>query len=239
MALGYPIGYSTRITQNNHTLYMIGYGGRQIHVALMGDPTLKMHPFGPPGNLRLEAQSGGSIRLTWVPPDSAVAGYHVYRSENIRDGFERLNPAMVTDTTYLDLSPVDGCGNYMVRAVRLETSASGTYLNLSPGVIDSIEVSAGLGQESLATTYLSVPNPFHAPGRLMLSLARPAEVILEVYDATGRWVRTLDAGRLAAGSHHLEWDGRDSKGVMVQPGVYFCRLLAGKQRLNRKVVLMR
>jgi hypothetical protein len=239
MALGYPIGYSTRITQNNHTLYMIGYGCRQIHIALMGDPTLKMHPFDPPGDLRLTGQSGGSIRLAWDPPDSSVAGYYVYRSENIREGFERVNPELVTDTVYVDSSPIDGWDNYMVRPVRLETTGSGTYLNPGPGVIDSIGVSAGAGVRTQAETSLSAPNPFHAGGKLMLNLARPGRVVLKVYDAAGRLVRTLDAGRLASGSHLIEWDGRDSKGSNVQPGVYFCRLLGEDEPLNRKIVLMR
>lgn len=239
MALGYPVGYSARITQNNHTLYMIGVSGRQIHIALMGDPTLKMHPFDPPGDLRLTAQSGGSVRLAWDPPDSSVAGYHVYRSESIRDGFERVNAVLVTDTTYVDSAPVGGWGNYMVRPVRLETSASGTYLNVGPGVIDSMEVSAAVGGKAQAPTRLDAPNPFNPGGKLMLSLARPGRVVLKVYDATGRLVRTLDAGRLPSGSHRLEWDGRDSKGANVQPGVYFCRLLAGDESLNRKIVLMR
>jgi hypothetical protein len=239
MALGYPVGYSARITQNNHTLYMIGVSGRQIHIALMGDPTLKMHPFDPPDNLGLEPQSGGIIKLTWDPPDSSVLGYNVYRSENIREGFVRVNPDLVTDTTYVDTSPVDGWGNYMVRPLRLETSASGTYLNLGPGVIDSMEVSAGAGLRSDAATGLSAPNPFHAGGKLMLSLGQPGRVVLKVYDATGRLVRTLDAGRLSSGSHQIEWDGRDSRGANVQPGVYFCRMLAGDLALNRKIVLMR
>ncbi len=239
MALGHPIGYSTQLTQNNHTLYMIGYGGRQIHIALMGDPTLKLHPFGPPGNLRLEAQSGGSIKLSWDPPDSSIAGYHVYRSQDIREGFVRLTSDMVTDTTYVDSSPVAGWGNYMVRAVRLETTASGTYLNLSPGQIDSIEVSADVTLKSQAAAHLSAPNPFLAGSKIMLTLARPGRTVLKVYDATGRLVRTLDAGQLASGSHRLEWDGKDQRGLNVQAGVYFCRMLAGGETLSRKLVLVR
>ena len=56
---------------------------------------------------------------------------------------------------------------------------------------------------------------------------------------SGGLVRTLDAGRLSSGSHQIEWDGRDSRGSNVQPGVYFCRMLAGDLALNRKIVLMR
>src|SRR6185436_8869270 len=45
MGLGETIGYSTRLSQNNNGLYSpVSSGSRQVHIALMGDPTLRMHP---------------------------------------------------------------------------------------------------------------------------------------------------------------------------------------------------
>ena len=91
MALGYPIGYSTRLTQNNHTLYTIAYGGMQIHTALMGDPTLRLHPFKPPRDLHAENLPEGGVLLSWSAPEDTVMGYNVYRAESIAGGFARLN----------------------------------------------------------------------------------------------------------------------------------------------------
>lgn len=55
MALGETIGYSTRLTQNNTPggLYrnQMNSCAGQIHIALMGDPTLRMHVVAPPSNL--------------------------------------------------------------------------------------------------------------------------------------------------------------------------------------------
>jgi hypothetical protein len=236
MALGYPIGYSTRLTQNNHTLYTIGYGGRQIHIALMGDPTLKMHVVKSPGILALEELPAGGVSLTWTPPDDSVAGYHVYRSEDIQGGFARLNPALIVDTTYVDGAPISCREIYMVRAVKLESTASGTYFNLSPGVIDSVDVTAGVDLPLQGTLLRNSPNPFVAGTEIIFYLARPGRVSIKVHDAAGRLVRTVEAAWHPAGKNTVRWDGKDAHGHRVASGVYFVTLNAGRGTLSSKAV---
>lgn len=134
MALGMPIGYSARLTQNNGPsgLYQnaINSAAGQIHVALMGDPTLRMHVVAPPGRVSA-ATNGASRTLTWTASSDQVVGYHVYRASGT-NGFTRLTASPVAATTYTD-STGTGAANYMVRAVKLETSGSGTYYNPSVG----------------------------------------------------------------------------------------------------------
>lgn len=45
-------------------------------------------------------------------------------------------------------------------------------------------------------------------------------VRVEIRDANGAVVRTIDLGDLAAGIHRFEWDGRTDGGVEVAPGRY-------------------
>ena len=52
-------------------------------------------------------------------------------------------------------------------------------------------------------------------------LTSPAKVTVNIRDKTGRVVRTLLSGRpFDAGQHTVNWDGRDSQGVFVAPGIY-------------------
>ena len=74
------------------------------------------------------------------------------------------------------------------------------------------------------------PIPFAASARIVFGLPRPGEVRLAVYDARGRWVRTLAEGNRAAGTHHINVSGLES-------GVYFYRLEAGKASLTRRMVV--
>lgn len=53
MGLGETAGYGIRLSQNNNGQYKNQYNAdmRGIHIALMGDPTLRMHPVAPPSGL--------------------------------------------------------------------------------------------------------------------------------------------------------------------------------------------
>jgi hypothetical protein len=79
------------------------------------------------------------------------------------------------------------------------------------------------------TVTLRVQNPFSAPGPMTLELARPSEVKLSVFDASGRRVTTLADGRYPAGRAEILWNGRDGRGRSVAPGIYFvsCRTTEG------------
>jgi hypothetical protein len=157
MALGLPIGYSARLTQNNQcgSLYrnQENNAANEIHIALMGDPTLRMHPVAPVCGLTSEPDSG-NIRLKWTAAADSVVGYHVYRAPNLSGPFTRLTGSPIDATSFVD-STADGNNYlYMVRSVKLETSASGTYFNPSEGVFVM-----GNSQEIAALPIL----PNHAP----------------------------------------------------------------------------
>lgn len=133
MALGETIGFCTRLTQNNSSLYEASYCTRWTHIALMGDPTLRMHGVAPPSALVLEANNPGGFDLRWQAPPEPVLGYAVYRGATAAGPFTRLNPELVASTNYTDaVSASNVC--YMVRAVKLEVSASGSYYNASQGI---------------------------------------------------------------------------------------------------------
>ncbi|MGH7969128.1 MAG: cellulase N-terminal Ig-like domain-containing protein, partial [Limisphaerales bacterium] len=146
MALGMPIGFSARLTQNNGPtgLYQNEQNSAagQIHIALMGDPTLRMHVVAPPSNLTAST-NGGSITLNWAPSSDSALGYHVYRAAGTNGSFARLTTAPIQGTSYVDAG-APASANYMVRAVKLETSASGTYYNASQGAfLGAVAESAG------------------------------------------------------------------------------------------------
>jgi hypothetical protein len=52
-----------------------------------------------------------------------------------------------------------------------------------------------------------------------------SDVIVEIYDATGRKVTTLYDG-VGLGEMRFEWDGRGQDGQVVDPGVYLCHVRA-------------
>lgn len=127
MGLGKTIGYSTRITQNNDEIDAvyetnIAPGVAGVHVALMGDPTLRQNIVAP-ASVLVTTNIEDGVEVSWTASaDGSVLGYHVYRSDDEDGPFERLNDTVVDDVTYLD-ETVEGTSayTYMVRAIKLET----------------------------------------------------------------------------------------------------------------------
>lgn len=83
------------------------------------------------------------------------------------------------------------------------------------------------------------PNPLIGRGtNLSFSLSKDAYSAIYIYNPEGREVRTLSLGRLKAGEHVVYWDGRDFRGRVLPPGVYFVRVVAGEFTAMRKMVKM-
>ena len=138
MALGENIGYDVRVSQNNSTLYFANYGARFIHIALMGDPTLRNDVVAPVTDV-VATNTGISTSITWTASPETVLGYYIYMKNDSTTDYVRINQNPVTGTTYSDsclLYP--GVYTYMVRALLLQTSPGGTYFNLSQGVSDTV-----------------------------------------------------------------------------------------------------
>jgi hypothetical protein len=137
MGLGEPIGYSARIAMNNNGLYQnqVNSQARGVHIALMGDPTLRMHQVAPPANV---TASGNTV--TWDASTESVAGYHVYRAASPEGPFTRLTTSLVTGTSFTD-SNASSPATYMVRAVKLENTPTGTYFNPSQGILSTTTTS--------------------------------------------------------------------------------------------------
>lgn len=58
----------------------------------------------------------------------------------------------------------------------------------------------------------------------LLKLTRPARVTVRVYDAASRPVQVLSEAEVDNGHHMHDWNGRDSAGRRVAPGVYVVRV---------------
>jgi len=85
---------------------------------------------------------------------------------------------------------------------------------------------------------LSAPRPNPARGYVTFGFHLPtkADVLLGVYDLTGRRIRTLLSGQRQAGSHAVTWDGSTDAGPTAPSGVYFARLLVDGKRAGRQRV---
>lgn len=139
MALGETIGYAHRAGLANPVAYNMKEEVLNILIKpadsisrnLMGDPTLRLHVVKPPSNISVQS-SGGGVTLSWTAsPEPSLAGYYVYTAPHAEGPYTLIHAPNAFVTTTSCSAPTAGA--YMVRAVKLETTGSGTYYNLSQG----------------------------------------------------------------------------------------------------------
>jgi hypothetical protein len=87
--------------------------------------------------------------------------------------------------------------------------------------------------------YQNYPNPFNNETVIRVFLSEKVSVVLTVYDAFGRKVRTLYTGPKVKGLHRFKWDGKDSVGRSLASGVYFYELISGEERLTKKMLIIK
>ncbi|MBE0567867.1 MAG: hypothetical protein IH621_18075 [Krumholzibacteria bacterium] len=86
------------------------------------------------------------------------------------------------------------------------------------------------------------PNPFNGQASFHFALPARAAVSLDIVDLRGRRVATVVNEEREAGSHVVQWNGRDRQGRTVAAGHYVARLrISGdgrQQTLTRKVTVL-
>ena len=86
------------------------------------------------------------------------------------------------------------------------------------------------------------PNPFNPETWLPFQLSQSGFAAIQIYDASGRLIRTLDLGMKPAGyyltrSKAAYWDGRNSSGERVASGSYFYTLETNDFSAARKMLI--
>ncbi len=55
---------------------------------------------------------------------------------------------------------------------------------------------------------------------ISFSMEEAAQVEISIYDSEGNEIRLIEVGECEAGSHQIDWDGKDSEGETVADGSY-------------------
>ena len=110
------------------------------------------------------------------------------------------------------------------------------YLSLALTVGDVHPAETILGQ--------NFPNPFNPETWIPYQLEKSADVSLQIYDTSGRIVRTIDLGFKSQGFYMTRstaayWDGRNNMGEQVASGVYFYSLQTPDFSATRKMLILK
>lgn len=149
-------------------------------------------------------------RLTWEtnPGPEADIRYRVERGRegafvSIADGLDRGE--------FVDASPANA-SRYRLIAIN---GLGEEY------VLGETSVAPRLAADRDIVAY---PNPAGAPVQIAFRVLTDRPLTLDVFDTSGRRVRSLVSGNLPAGVHSATWDRRDESGRDVSAGTYFLRM---------------
>ena len=156
--------------------------------------------------------------------------FEVYRSHGSRP-YERINAPEIDrgpDTFLLRDRDTEPGETYRYRVTIIEGGQAVASFETS------VQTPAGAIE-----LYPNHPNPFNPSTSIRFSLDTDADVVLTVYDTSGRRVRTLVNRPMRAGVHTEAWNGTNARGERVASGIYFLRLRAGKQVRTTTMVLLK
>jgi hypothetical protein len=83
------------------------------------------------------------------------------------------------------------------------------------------------------------PNPFVKNVAINWSAGSDRQAVLQVYDVTGRLVRTLAESSIPGRQLRAMWDGKDEAGKETESGIYFICVVSKPEVYSSKIVRVR
>ena len=228
-----------RITNNSSSNYAVQTGGASSYCSAPNES----QDYSLPVELAsFNATAGnGNITLKWITESEIEnLGFNIYRSTS-RDGeFVMLNAKLIAgagssseshEYSYIDRDVKSGL-TYWYKLEDVDYNGKTEF----HGPISAVLANTTPTEFGLHKNY---PNPFNPVTTISYDLAKDVYVELAVYNILGGKVITLVNGNQPAGSYQLEWDGRDSRGLIVSSGMYLLRINAGNYCKTNKMVFVR
>jgi photosystem II stability/assembly factor-like uncharacterized protein len=179
--------------------------------------------------------AGRDVRLNWsTSQELNNAGFEVQRAgirQEATGNWERIGYVEGKGTTneQTNYSFVDkklGAGKYKYRLKQVDVNGNFEYFVLNGEVVVGVPERFSLGQ--------NYPNPFNPVTSISYELPDAGDVVLKVFDVTGREVRTVVNERMPAGYHTVKFDARE-----LSSGVYFYRLSVGVVSAVKRMVVVK
>lgn len=190
----------------------------RTHFQYHGDPTLRLFQVKPASNLQATT-NGTNITLTWnASLETDIVGYNVYKSNSEFGIYTKLTSNPIVDLNYTD-SSYNSDDWYMVRAIKLQTTGSGTFLNPSIGISNNV---ASLFNRDFELETISIyPNP-----------TKNSLTILSDSDLTSYQIIDLQGKVVLANNF-------SSKTIdinQLETGVYLIKILSNDKSVIKKFV---
>ncbi len=209
------------------------------------DVNFVLEPCPIPDSVDASDDLGNRVVVEWnAVSHPNLTGYNIYRSRWENGEYVKINPVLVTGTSFTDTTLHDSTLFwYSVTAVYTTEAGEAESFdsNKDHGRAENATGIAGSENALPATYFLSqnYPNPFNPTTSISFGLPAASEVRLEVFNLLGQRVRTLVNGDMEAGYKTVVWDGKDESGKAVSSGIYLYKLSATGFEKSQKMLLLK
>jgi Secretion system C-terminal sorting domain len=203
-----------------------------------GDSLAAIHPYDSEPSIMSDGSAGAIV--TWIGPGNGANefvrvqrldanGEALWTPWGVPVGWDEAvrHPAIVSDGSGgAIVAWEDGPPQFNSVVMAGHVTAQGWPTDVGPTRVPSLIV---------ADVY---PNPFSGTASIAIEIAAPSTLQIDIFDVTGRKVRSI-ARSDAALSQVVELGDRDDAGRLLASGVYFCRVRAAGESVTRKMVIAR
>ncbi|GAB1429881.1 hypothetical protein MASR2M18_07140 [Ignavibacteria bacterium] len=232
-------------TQNFSGGIIYETGKRGTHIALIGDPTLRMNMGGiPDGGKLTVTQPGTYTRLEWQPAVDSDVEYIVYRTDST--GNRKLLTAEPLQKTafYNDSGVTRGRYIYSVYNVKRRFSPSAEYYDANGIPFEAEFNVTGVDEKSNAVAGISLecsPVPITTAANFNVKLPLCASsVTFRISDVSGAETARFETYFNAQPPDGLKftWDLRSASGKRVAAGVYFVSVSGCGSTVSRPIIIV-
>lgn len=116
-------------------------------------------------------------------------------------------------------------------------------INDSKDIIDNLLSVTGIRNVNVSPNEFELkpnyPNPFNPTTNIPFTVDKNQNIKLEIYNITGRLVKTLINASYPEGSYNVVWDALDDHNYHVASGIYFIRLSGEQTTQTRQIILLK
>lgn len=203
-------------------------GGADVTITV--DPVGSTYQVAPDGSTPVTVKTDSILNLQF-------ALYEISGSQ-----LALVDAAGLGGTEVLSNFPIPQTGDYLIRVFKSGTGGLNALQRYELLVETSASLVAVPGAGGAAPQPLDlsiVPNPILTATRARFRLAAGSLYAFEIFDLSGRRVRTI-SGRAPSGSlAEVAWDVADERGARVASGVYFLRVRSGALSETQRAVILR
>ncbi len=189
-----------------------------------------------------EFSTGENVTITWIAADdTGVTSVDILLSTDGGLTYDETIVEGTVNTGVYTWVASDGASSECRIRVIARDGAGLAGFDDSDADFSKGSTTDGPGSPDIKDYYLAqnIPNPFNPVTAIRFDVPHKSRVRIEVYDVSGRLVKTLTDAIFEQGHHELVWDGKDASNRAAVSGIYFCRLDAPGFSSTMKMVLLR